>query len=344
MIKMAIVGCGRISGLHARAYLEHSDAEIVAICDTSPANLADKGDAWGVANNRRFTDIDELLSLDDVDAVDILVPHHLHSAFAKKVIAAGKHLSLQKPMTVSLAEADELIGLADSAGVVFKVFENFIFYPPIQRAKALVDQGEIGDLLGIRMKSHSGYSPTMWEIPADTQAWRLNPAECGGGPLVFDDGHHKFAVAWHFLGGVSEMFSSIGNWENTGIDSPSIVAWRHDSGAIGSLEVIYSPDMLVTTQYYAQDDQLEITGTKGTIWVTKGHGELLNEAPVKMYKDGSLTTFEDIDPDWGSSFVQSGQQFVDALLNGTDPLLTGRQGREVLEITLRAQGDLAKSE
>ncbi len=337
MIKMAIVGCGRISGLHARAYLEHPDSDIVAICDTSEANLREKGELWGVSDNRRFTNVDDLLAIEEVDAVDVLVPHHLHYSFATKVMMAGKHLSLQKPMTVSLAEADELIALAHKQGVVFKVFENFIFYEPIVFAKSLVDQGEIGDLLGIRMKSHSGYSPDMWEIPADTQAWRLNPEECGGGPLVFDDGHHKFAVAWHFLGAVDQMFSSIGNWQNTGIDSPSIAAWRHSNGSIGSLEVIYSPEMLVSTRYYAQDDQLELTGTKGTIWVTKGHGQLVHQAPVRMYRDGHETHYENLDYDWGNSFVASGQHFIDALMAGTAPLLTGEQGKEVLEITLRAQ-------
>lgn len=337
MIKMAIVGCGRISGLHAQAYLTHPQATIAAICDTNPDYLRDRGDEWGVDPSRRYTSLDELLADDDIDAVDVLVPHHLHYSFATKVMNAGKHLSLQKPMTVNVEQADELIALAKSKGVVFKVFENFIFFPPIVLAKKLVEQGEIGDLLGIRMKSHSGYSPTMWEIPPATQAWRLNLDECGGGPLVFDDGHHKFAVAWHFLGAVDQMFSSIGNWKDTGIDSPSIVAWRHSNGAIGSLEVIYSPEMLVTTKYYAQDDQLELSGTKGTIWVTKGHGQLLNDPPVKLYRDGELRTFTDVDYDWGSSFTHSGQHFIDALLNGTPPLLTGEQGKEVLEITLAAQ-------
>jgi predicted dehydrogenase len=337
MIKVGIVGCGRISDLHAKAYLTHKDAAIVTICDPSQEVLDFRGDEWGVPVNRRFRKIEDLLSLSDVDMVDVLVPHNLHSEVANKVIASGKALSLQKPMTVNLEEADQLIEASKKAGTVFKVFENFIFFPPIAFAKNLVDQGEIGDLLGIRMKSNSGISPTAWQIPAATAAWRLDLEKCGGGPLVFDDGHHKFAVAWHFMGKVKTVFADIGNWENSGIDSPSIVSWRHTKGGIGSLEVIFSPELQVTTKYYAQDDQIEITGTKGVIWVTKGHGQLLDIPPVSIYRDGKVRHFNDIDYDWGSSFVKSGQHFIDALMNGTEPLLTGEQGREVLAFTLAAQ-------
>lgn len=337
MVNVAIVGCGRISDLHAKAYLTHPNSQIVAICDSNPELLAIRGSEWGVPEDSRYLSIDDVLARDDLDFVDLLVPHHLHFSFASKVLTTGVNLSLQKPMTVNLDDATALINLAREKNVVLKIFENFVFFPPIVLAKKLVEQGEIGDLLGVRMKSHSGYSPTMWEIPKATQEWRLKPEECGGGPLVFDDGHHKFAVAWHFLGAVNSVFAAIGNWKGTGIDSPSIVSWTHQSGAVGSLEVIYSPDMLVTTNYYAQDDQLEISGTKGTIWVTKGHGQIRDLPPVMLYSNGVEKVFDDVDSDWGSSFVHSGQHFVNALSNGTEPVLTGDQGREILEFTLAAQ-------
>jgi hypothetical protein len=178
MINVGIVGCGRISDLHAKAYLTHPDAHINAICDPSLEALEMRGDLWGVPVNRRFQHIEELLLHDDIDMVDVLVPHNLHSDMANKVIASGKALSLQKPMTVNLEEANQLIKAAELAGTKFKVFENFIFFPPIAFAKELVDQGEIGDLLGIRMKSNSGISDTAWKIPEATAAWRLDPEKC----------------------------------------------------------------------------------------------------------------------------------------------------------------------
>jgi len=177
----------------------------------------------------------------------------------------------------------------------------------------------------------------MWEIPPKTVAWRLEADKCGGGPLVFDDGHHKFATAWFLAGRAHGVFADIGSWEGGAIDSPSNVVWRHESGAIGSLEVVYAPELLVRTRYYAQDDQVEVSGTRGVIWVRGGHGRLTDLPPVSLYRDGVVRDFLDVETDWGSSFVHSGRHFVDALLSGSQPRLTGSQGRDVLAFTLAAQ-------
>ena len=114
-------------------------------------------------------------------------------------------------MALTVAQADEMVEATRQAGVIFKVYENFIFYPPVQRAKALIDDGEIGDLLTIRIKSNSGISPNEWDVPASALDWRYDPEECGGGPLVFDDGHHKFALGWHFMGMAEQVHAWIGS-------------------------------------------------------------------------------------------------------------------------------------
>ena len=79
-----------------------------------------------------FADYHELLALSEVDLVEILLPHHLHCQATLDAAAAGKHISLQKPMALTVAEADGMVAAAQAAGVIFKVFENFIFYPPVQ--------------------------------------------------------------------------------------------------------------------------------------------------------------------------------------------------------------------
>jgi len=337
IINIAIVGCGRISDLHAAAYLNHPHAQISAICEPNADARAQRGDAWRIPIERRFENVDDMLAADGIDVVEVLVPHHLHEEVALKVIASGRHLSLQKPMAMDVDQADRIIQAARDGGVVLKVFENFVFYPPVVLAKDLVDAGEIGDVLSVRLKSHSGYSPNMWEIPKQTSAWRLDPSTCGGGPLVFDDGHHKFAIAWHLAGRAQRVMSDIGSWEGTAIDSPSNVMWRHENGAIGSLEVVFAHDTLINTKYYAQDDQVEITGTKGVIWVRGGHGRLTDAPPVSLYAGGIVRDFVDVERDWGVSFIRSGQHFIDALLSGQAPYLTGEQGRDVLAFTLAAQ-------
>lgn len=339
-LRVAFIGTGRISDLHALAYLDDERAELVALCDSNIDLARGRGEKWAVPSERIYSDYHEMLAQPDIDLVEILLPHHLHYQATLDVVAAGKHVSVQKPMALNLAQADEMAAAARKASLILKVYENFIFYPPVQRAKALIDNGEIGDLLTIRVKSNSGVSPSAWQVPQSARDWRLNPEECGGGPLVFDDGHHKFALAWHFMGKAEEVHAWIGRTEiapGLFLDAPAIVSWKFAANRYGSLEAVFSPELLLDTRHYAQDDRVEITGSKGVIWVTRGHGKMMDVPPVVMYKDRQTRTFSDMPVGWEHSFINSTRQFIDAYFAGEPPRLTGEEGREVLQFALAAQ-------
>jgi predicted dehydrogenase len=339
-LRVAFIGTGRISDLHALAYLDDERAELVALCDSSIELARERGEQWDVPAERIYSDYHDMLALPDIDLVEILLPHHLHYQATLDALAAGKHVSVQKPMALNLAQADEMVAVARAAGLILKVYENFIFYPPVQRAKALIDNGEIGDLLTIRIKSNSGVSPTAWKVPPSARDWRLNPQECGGGPLVFDDGHHKFALGWHFMGMAEAVHAWIGSTEiapGQFLDAPAIVSWKFANNRYGSLEAVSSPELVLDTRHYAQDDRVEITGSKGVIWVTRGHGKMLDVPPVVMYKDRQTRTFSDMPVGWEHSFINSTRQFIDAYFAGEPPSLTGEDGRDVLRFALAAQ-------
>ena len=341
MLGIGVVGCGRISDLHARGYADRPDARIVAACDTNGDLARRRGRSWGLAENAIHTDLNVLLARDNVDLVEVLVPHHLHAGMVRRALEAGKHVAVQKPMAVSLAEADAMVETARSAGRVLKVFENFVFYPPIRRAKELLESGAVGEPRSIRLKSNAGRSDTAWEVPPEAGLWRLDPQRCGGGPMVFDDGHHKFSIAWWLFGGVpAEVHAFIGHDELAPgyvLDQPSLVSWRYADGRVGSLEVVLSPGLDLRTEQYAQDDRIEITGSEGVLWVMQGHGRMLDVPPVVLYRDGQVRTFDDMSTDWASSFVASTHQLLDVLADGGEPVLTGEHGREVLAFALAAQ-------
>ena len=283
-IGVGIVGTGRISDLHAIEYLANPLARIVALCDVDPARAAARAAAWGLEDVAIDGDIDTLLTRPEVDLVEILLPHHLHLDAALKAVAAGKIVSLQKPMCISLDEADRLVAAADASDRPFKVFENFVFYPPVIRARELIAEDAIGTPLSIRIKSNPGKSATAWDVPASAIAWRQRADQSGGGPLVFDDGHHKFALAWHFMGEPEEVHAFIGDTETADhrerLDAPSIVSFRFPGNRIGNLEIVHSPELEIATRHYAQDDRVEITGSKGVIWLNGGHGRLAGAPPV----------------------------------------------------------------
>jgi predicted dehydrogenase len=338
-LRVGIIGTGRISDLHALEYLANEHAEIVAVADVNKELAVQRGTTWGVPEKYIFTNYQDLLEVPEIDLVEILLPHHLHYKATLDAAAAGKNISVQKPMAITVKEADGMIAAAKGAGVTLKVFENFIFYPPVLKARELIDAGEIGTPLTIRIKSNSATSPNAWKVPAYAQAWRFNPEECGGGPLVFDDGHHKFSLGWYFMGMAEEVHAWIGatKVDDGYLDSPAIVSWKFPGNRYGSLEVVNSPNMVLDTHHYAQDDRIEITGTRGVIWVTRGHGKMMDVPPVILYRDGKTTGYSDMPTGWEYSFIYSTRHFINAFLKGEPPVLTGEQGRDILRFALAAQ-------
>lgn len=351
-LNVCIVGCGRIATLNCRGYSEHSGARIHAVCDLDIARA--RAFATETGAEKCYTSYADALADPNVDAVELLVPHHLHCSMTVQACRAGKHVSVQKPMAMTLAECDQMIQAAEDAGVVLKVYENFVFYPPYVEAKRLLDAGEIGDPLSIRMKMTAGSNRHGWSVPPSTWAWRMQEEFSGGGELIFDDGNHKFSLARYFLGEPETVFAFIGHTEMDGEenryfdketgklvqfyeDAPSVISWRYkDSQRFGVFDILYSKDMEINTDYYACDEQVELTGTKGVIWVTRCTGKLRQTPTLKMYKDGKTILYESMRDDWADSFVDSTKDFIDAIKEGRPPRLSGREGKEVLKFSLAA--------
>jgi predicted dehydrogenase len=142
------------------------------------------------------------------------------------------------------------------------------------------------------------------------------------------------------MGLAEEVHAWIGATEiipGLAIDSPAIVSWKFPGNRFGSLEVVRSPELELDTRHYAQDDRIEITGTKGVIWVTRGHGKMLDVPPVILYRDRKTQGFSDMPTGWEHSFINSTHHFIDAYFKGEPPSLTGEEGRDILRFALAAQ-------
>ncbi|MDE0113617.1 MAG: Gfo/Idh/MocA family oxidoreductase [Albidovulum sp.] len=339
-IGVAVIGTGRISDLHAAEYMRNPNCRIVALCDADANRAAERARAWGVKGAAISTDFREVLDRGDVDLVEILLPHHLHLQAALEAMNAGKAVSLQKPMCLSESEADKLVEAAEMHTRPFKVFENFLFHPPVMRANELVEEGAIGEIVSIRIKSNPGISRTSWKIPESANQWRQDRSRSGGGPLVFDDGHHKFALAWSFMGMPSKVHAFVERTRTRSgylLDAPGIISFLFPGPKVGSFEIAYSPELEIDTQYYAQDDRVEITGTSGVLWINCGHGRLGDPPPLAMYRNGNTTEYRDMISTWEQSFLLSTRHFIDVLMNGGRPVLTAREGRQVLRMALAAE-------
>ena len=333
-LRVGIVGLGRIFDLNSLGYRDNPGAEVVALCDGRQDLLERRAALFPRA--QRVRDIAELLRL-DLDLVDILTPHPLHAEMAVAAMRAGAHASVQKPMAMTVGEADRMIAAADETGRELKCFENFVFYPPLVRAKALLDAGAIGRPLHFRMKMVSGDRQLGWPVPAETAAWRQALGRAGqGGPLVFDHGHHMLAVACWLFGDVRDAFARIEETtlpNGSVVDAPASLTWRHrDPPVHGIWDITVAPRLRIRTDYYAGHEQFEIQGETGMITVSRCSDRLLDEPALTLYADGEMRAFHNLETDWGASFRLSTEHFV-RVLRGEEPrpLLTAREGRRVLE-------------
>jgi predicted dehydrogenase len=285
---------------------------------------------------KTYTDYHQLLADPDVDAVEVITPHHLHCEIGLAALEAGKHVSMQKPIAVTATECDRLIEAANRSDKLFRVFEDFRYYPPMVKAKELLEAGEIGEPLSIRVKCVQGVGGGDYEIPYRRWAWRFDPAQSGGGRVIFDYGYHVFSIIIWFMGEIEKVYSWITNREihhGWVLDSPAVAIWKYKGAEkYGSYEAVTSDDMLVQTQYGRPEDEwVELTGSRGFIWVTRCTANLLDRPPVIMYRDGVTTEFSNMDAAMGASFEIGVNDFFDGILSGRQPQLTAEEGKAVFQ-------------
>jgi predicted dehydrogenase len=343
VIRVGVVGCGRIADLHELGYRERDDAVISAVCDTNRRRARRRAKAWGI--EKIYTDYQDLLSDHEIDLVELLVPHHLHAPMTVAACKAGKHVSVQKPMALSVGEADRMIEAADSADVVLRVFENFVFYEPHVRAKEMIDTGAIGEPQMIRVHVGTGKSKTEWKVPLNAWLWRVNEEKCGGGPLIFDHGYHLFSLVRFLMGDVERVYawmdkSPVGGLvprQVAQVDAPATIMFQFKSPRrYGVLDFVHTPEMVMDSIYYADDDRVEVIGEKGIILINRCTARTLDLPPLMLFRDGKTREIPVERVEWHDSFIACTQHLIDVLKHGGDPMLDGRSGRAVLQFTLAA--------
>src|SRR5262245_54351479 len=204
-VRLAIVGCGNISHLNAPGYLRHPRCDVVALCDTVPERAARRAREWSITP-RIYSDLKQVLEDPAVDAVELLTPTWTHADQIVAALAAGKHVSAQKPLAISVAEADRIAAAAARATTTFRVTENFLYYPPILKAKELIDAGVIGEpsLVRIHTTRVRNITGGVMELDPNAMVWRRDRDRNPGGPL-YDDGVHKYATAALWIGEIGDI-------------------------------------------------------------------------------------------------------------------------------------------
>ena len=337
-IGVGIVGCGRISDLHALGYKDFEDARIVAVCDNKVKSANQKASQWGVG--RVYQDYQDLLADSHVQLVELLTPHHLHAEMAIAACKAGKHVSVQKPMALNVLESNRMILAADQAGVLLRIYENFIFYPPFVRAKEMIDAGEIGDPQMIRVHYNSGNLQNGWKVPIRAWLWRFNQKQSGGGPIIFDHGYHLFSITRYLMGEVEKVYAWIDKspiLPTLNADAPATIMVQFKSPRrYGVMDFSYTPKMQINTRYYADDNRVEVIGEKGILLINRCTARTIDLPALILFRDGVNSPIELGRVEWQDSFIDCTHHLINAIKTGKEPILDGLTGKAVLQFSLAA--------
>lgn len=249
-VRLAVIGCGAVARRFHLPALKGTDAQVVAFASRTLDSAQAARDEWGSGDVT--DDWREIVRRDDVDAVDVCTPNHLHAEIAQAAARAGKHVLVEKPMARTAAECDAMIAAAREADVVLRLAHNVRYAPPFAAARQQVAAGAVGDVTGVRAAfGHSG--PGDWAPGVD---WFFDPERSGGGVLI-DLGVHIIdtlrAILDDDVTEVAAMLYGAGP-----VEDAAHLLLRLSSGVVASIQ----------TQWIARpppDHQLTIFGTQGTL-------------------------------------------------------------------------------
>lgn len=251
---VAVIGAGQWSENHLAGWRAQPDVNVAWVVRSSEERAKQKAALWGVPN--WTADYKQVLDRGDVDIVDILLPHDLHAEAACLALAHGKHVVLEKPLAPTLAEARRIAEAAHRHRRKVMIAENWVYSTWIQKARALLSQGEIGVPFMIRsvldMDVRAGF------VGLD---WRYSPARMGGGALL-DAGTHCISACRYLLGEIREvtaLMSNHGFREIAPMEDTVLLLMRFESGASGTLALTW------LAQRERPRTEFVILGDKGTI-------------------------------------------------------------------------------
>jgi UDP-N-acetyl-2-amino-2-deoxyglucuronate dehydrogenase len=323
--RVAVVGCGRISKNHFEAIQRLEGLQLSAVCDTNSDRACAAGRELGVT---AFTSLDELLRADVCDVVAICTPSGLHASQGAAAARAGKHVITEKPMAITLSQADELVQACDTARVHLFVVKQNRLNPPIQLLKRAIEKGRFGRVFMANVT-------VRWQRPQDyydAESWR-GTWEFDGGAIMNQASHYVDLIQW-LVGPVeSVMAKTATQARRIEAEDSGVAVLKFRSGALGVIEV----NVLTYPRNF--EGSLTILGEYGSV---KIGGTAVNKVEHwqfaeyddddKLVESGAVNT----NPTSVYGFGHAGYyENVLAVLQGrAKPDTDGRAGRKSLELIL----------
>jgi myo-inositol 2-dehydrogenase/D-chiro-inositol 1-dehydrogenase len=328
-VRVGVIGSQFVSSIHAEALQRYPYCEIVAVASPTKAHVNAFAKQFNIPN--AFTDYRKLLERDDVDMVVVGIPNDLHCQITVDAAAAGKHIVMEKPLCLNLAEADRMIDACRKAKVKLMYAEELCFTPKYVRLKKLLDSGALGQPTLVKQsEKHDGpHAPHFWDVNRS------------GGGVMMDMGCHAIEFFRWMLGrpkikSVYAQMSTQVHAEKTKGEDNAIVLVEFENGVIGLAEESW-------TKPGGMDDRAEVHGSKGVAYADLLHGNAITAYSAEGYdysveKGGSTQgwSFPIYEEAYNYGFHGEMAHFVDCVRFDRKPEVTGDDARVVLEVIFAA--------
>lgn len=321
-VGMGLVGSGFLADVYARCYREITGVELVAVSSRTEEQARGFAERFGM--RAWYTSFEEMLERDDVDAVNICVPNHLHATTTISAAEHGKHVLCTKPLAVSMEQADEMVEACRSSGVILMYGENWLYTPAAERMREIVEEGALGEILAIEAREqHSGS-----HSPYSTRS------EYTGGGVLIHMAVHPIGFVMHMLNRpVRRVYAELGNLlHKLEVEDYAVLLMRFEGGASGIAQSNY-----ITKG--GMQDRIEIYGSEGMAFINMTHVN-----PIQLYSDAGYSyvvekasmsrgwTSPVIDETVQYGFKRMLRHFTRCVSEGLEAMSDGAFGREVLRV------------
>jgi len=334
--KVAILGAGFVANVHIESYTRFvPEAEVVAVF----SNMGEEAKVFAQAHGipQWYDNLDRLLSESGAQVIDICMPNFLHHEACLKAAAANKHVIVEKPLALTLEQADEMIDACKKRGLLLMYAEQLCFAPKYERCRSLIEAGAVGKVYMLKQsEKHSG----------PHSAWFYKKETAGGGVLM-DMGCH--ALAWfrwmNKNNPVKSVYADVKTvMHDTDCDDNTLTIVEFENGVTALAENSWA-------RHGGMDDRIEIYGDKGVIYADlfKGNSALTFSLDGYDYasekagdsKGWTFTIFEEV---FNQGYPHELKHFISCVREGKQPLVTGEDGRAVLEMIYAAYASAKKGE
>lgn len=318
-IGIGIIGGGNIAGHHVKGYMLGADrAQVTAIADVDTERARSYNEQLGAYEV--FADYHDLITSPNVDAVDICLPHHLHKDAIVAAAGAGKHILCEKPLCLTIEEADAVTTAVKESGVTLMCAHNQLFLPTVATAHEMIRSGKLGQVFAARTTDVFALNVT-----AESIGWRRARATSGGGELI-DTGYHPNYLLLHLVDSepvrVAAMLSRHRLDFLEGEDTAHVLVEFAD-GTIGSIATGWAYEPAGSTERFS------VAGAVGSLW---SDGRTL----YFKARGGQPEVVQDSGPAPVDTYALEVVDFIDCLHEGRRPLNTEVEGVNVLKLILAA--------